>query len=213
MEYWFGTDKHGRDYWCQVWFAAVIRMALIVAVAESVLGTAISLGAGLCPQAGLLLHRAVQPYLTTSDHHPHDPDRAGFRRQLLDYGGLSVATHWLNMARRVSATWCLCTVTGSNLASRCLGTPLWRVLTKNILPYLVSVIILGMALSIPATISLDNSPTWGSALDSRTPSLGACRVTDGRLPDIPASAYFPSSDRVHHLDFVLYHGQRVLGCG
>ena len=32
-EFWFGTDNLGRDYWCQVWYAAQIsiKLALIVA--------------------------------------------------------------------------------------------------------------------------------------------------------------------------------------
>ena len=42
-EYWFGTDNLGRDYWCQVWYATQvsIRLALIVAVGESILGVII----------------------------------------------------------------------------------------------------------------------------------------------------------------------------
>ena len=44
-EYWFGTDNLGRDYWCQVWYATQvsIRLALIVAVGESILGVIIGL--------------------------------------------------------------------------------------------------------------------------------------------------------------------------
>ena len=40
-EYWFGTDNLGRDYWCQVWYATQvsIRLALIVAVGESILAS------------------------------------------------------------------------------------------------------------------------------------------------------------------------------
>ena len=38
-EYWFGTDNLGRDYWCQVWYAAQvsIRLALVVAVGDELL--------------------------------------------------------------------------------------------------------------------------------------------------------------------------------
>ena len=44
-EYWFGTDNIGRDYWCQVWFASQtsIKLALICAVGECVLGVIIGL--------------------------------------------------------------------------------------------------------------------------------------------------------------------------
>ena len=67
-------------------------------------------------------------------------------------------------------------------------------LTKNILPYLVSVIILGMALSIPATISLESTLSYlGIGLDSRTPSLGVL-LRDARLffLDYPYLLIFPA---------------------
>ena len=60
-----------------------------------------------------------------------------------------------------------------NLASRCLGTPMWRILVKNILPYLVSVVILRLALSIPGTIGMESTLSYlGLGLDVNTPSLG-----------------------------------------
>ena len=59
---------------------------------------------------------------------------------------------------------------GSDLASRCLGTPVWRILVKNIFPYLVSVIILRLALSIPYTIALESTLSYlGLGLDITTP--------------------------------------------
>ena len=42
-----------------------------------------------------------------------------------------------------------------NLASRTLGTPLWRIVTKNILPHLTSVIVTLVASEIPSYISLE----------------------------------------------------------
>ncbi len=35
-QFWFGTDNLGRDYWCQVWYAAQvsIKLALIVAIGD-----------------------------------------------------------------------------------------------------------------------------------------------------------------------------------
>ena len=42
-----------------------------------------------------------------------------------------------------------------NLASRCLGTPLWRIAVKNILPFMTSVIVTLAAAEIPAYISYE----------------------------------------------------------
>ncbi len=42
-----------------------------------------------------------------------------------------------------------------NLASRCLGTPIWRIATKNILPFMTSVIMTLAATEIPSYISYE----------------------------------------------------------
>ncbi|MBQ7416334.1 MAG: ABC transporter permease [Oscillospiraceae bacterium] len=42
-----------------------------------------------------------------------------------------------------------------NLASRCLGTPLWRIAVKNILPFMTSVIVTLAAAEIPSYISYE----------------------------------------------------------
>ena len=45
-DYWFGTDNLGRDYWCQVWYAAQIsiKLAIIVVLGECVIGVTVGLG-------------------------------------------------------------------------------------------------------------------------------------------------------------------------
>ena len=49
----------------------------------------------------------------------------------------------------------------------------WRILLKNIFPYLISVVILRLALSIPQTIALESTLSYlGLGLDVNTPSLG-----------------------------------------
>ena len=195
-EYWFGTDNIGRDYWCQVWFAAQtsIRMALIVAVGESVLGIVIGLVWGYV--------RKLDRFFTELYNLIYNIPIIIYMTLIALLVGRSfwimvvslVATQWLNMARRVRNMVFMYRDREYNLASRCLGTPLWRVLTKNILPYLVSVIILGMALSIPATISLESTLSYlGIGLDSRTPSLGVL-LRDARLffLDYPYLLIFPA---------------------
>ncbi len=80
---------------------------------------------------------------------------------------------WLTMARNVRNLVLMYRDREYNLASRCLGTPLGRILTKNILPYLISVIILRLSLSIPSTISLESTLSYlGLGLGDDTPSLG-----------------------------------------
>ena len=196
-EYWFGTDNLGRDYWCQVWYATQvsIRLALIVAVGESILGVIIGLIWGYVRS----LDRFFTELYNLIDNLPY----IIYMTLIALMVGQSfwimaismIAINWLSMARRVRNMVFMFRDREYNLASRCLGTPLWRVLTKNILPYLVSVIILRMALSIPGTINLESTLSYlGLGLGIDTPSLGLIlSKVRGFFLDYPYLLVFPAS--------------------
>ena len=196
-EYWFGTDNLGRDYWCQVWYATQvsIRLALIVAVGESILGVIIGLIWGYVRS----LDRFFTELYNLIDNVPYIIYMtliALVVGQSFTIMAVSmIAIGWLVMARRVRNMVFMFRDREYNLASRCLGTPLWRVLTKNILPYLVSVIILRMALSIPATINLESTLSYlGIGLGIETPSLGLIlSKVRGFFLDYPYLLVFPAS--------------------
>ncbi len=60
-----------------------------------------------------------------------------------------------------------------SLASRCLGTPIPRMITKNILPFLTSVIVTLLATELPRYISMEVFLSYiGVGLSAEVPSLG-----------------------------------------
>ena len=60
-----------------------------------------------------------------------------------------------------------------SLASRCLGTPITRMITKNILPFLTSVIVTLLAIELPAVINSEVYLSYlGLGLSATVPSLG-----------------------------------------
>ena len=60
-----------------------------------------------------------------------------------------------------------------SLASRCLGTPIPRIITKNILPFLTSVIVTLLATELPSYISMEVYLSYlGVGLSAAVPSLG-----------------------------------------
>lgn len=60
-----------------------------------------------------------------------------------------------------------------SLASRCLGTPITRVISKNILPFLTSVIVTMLATELPSYISSELFLSYiGIGLSASVPSLG-----------------------------------------
>lgn len=174
-EFWFGTDHQGRDYWCQVWFAAQvsIRLAMIVAVGECIIGVIMGCLWGYV--------RALDRPLTELYNIISNVPMVIYMTLVSLLVGPSfttmavamIATGWLRMARNVRNLVMMYRDREYNLASRCLGTPVWRVLAKNIVPYLVSVVILRLALSIPGTIAMETTLSYlGLGLDVNTPSLG-----------------------------------------
>jgi len=83
-----------------------------------------------------------------------------------------------------------------NLASKCLGTPDYRIIVKNLLPYLISVIMLRMSLAIPFAIGAEVFLTYiGLGLPISEPTLGNL-INEGRVlmmsPDLRYQLIFPS---------------------
>jgi len=89
-------------------------------------------------------------------------------------------TGWIGMARFVRNQVLIIRDRDYNIASRTLGTSLWRIMMRNLLPYLVSVIMLRMALSIPGAIGSEVFITYiGLGLPIEVCSLGNL-INEGR---------------------------------
>ena len=77
-----------------------------------------------------------------------------------------------------------------NLASRCLGTPTSRIIARNVLPYLVSVIMLRFALAVPGAIGTEVFLTYiGLGLPLTIPSLGNLINQGRQLMTVPTLRY------------------------
>ena len=174
-EFWFGTDNLGRDYWCQVWYATQtsVKLALLVAAGECVVGITIGCIWGYV--------RSLDRFITEVYNVINNIPMIIYMTLIALLVGQSftimaislIAFGWLRMARNVRNLVLMYRDREYNLASRCLGTPVWRVLVKNIFPYLISIVILRLALSIPQTIALESTLSYlGLGLDITTPSLG-----------------------------------------
>lgn len=174
-EYWFGTDNLGRDYWCQVWYASQtsIKLALLVGIGESIIGIIIGCVWGYVRQTDRFFTELynIMNNIPTIIYMTLVALLLGKSFKIM---ALSlIAVDWLYMARYVRNMVMIYRDREYNLASRCLGTSVMRILTKNILPYLVSVIILRLALSIPQTIAYESTLSYlGLGLGLDQPSLG-----------------------------------------
>lgn len=194
--YWFGTDNLGRDYWSQVWHATrtSILLAVSVSVGQILLGVVIGLVWGYVRK----LDRLFTEIYNLIDNIPTIIYMTLIAlmvgKSYLIMGTAIIAFGWLSTARNVRNLVFIYRDREYNLASRCLGTRLWRILTRNILPYLVSVIILRLALAIPGTIAYETTLAYLGLMDISTPSLGILlRNARSYFLDFPYLLVFPAA--------------------
>ena len=173
-EFWFGTNAIGQDYWAQVWYAtrASILLAVLVSIGQIALGVVIGLIWGYVRK----LDRFFTELYNLIDNIPTIIYMTLIAlmvgKSLLTMGIAMIGFGWLATARNVRNLVFMYRDREYNLASRCLGTKLHRVLFRNIFPYLVSVIILRLALAIPGTIAYETTLTYLGLMDIMMPSLG-----------------------------------------
>lgn len=198
-EFWFGTNSIGQDLWARVWAGTrtSLTIAIFVGIWEICFGTTIGALWGYVRELDSLLTElynvlnniptTIVLMLLTYIMRP------SFKTMII----AMCATGWLGMARFVRNQIIIIRDREYNLASRCLGTPTHRIITRNLLPYLVSVIIMRTALSIPGTIGWEVFLTYiGLGLPLDTPSLGNL-VNEGRQammsPSLRYQLIFPSA--------------------
>jgi len=180
--FWFGTNNIGQDLWARVWSGTRTSLAIgfIVAFFEALIGITVGVLWGYVRR----LDRILTEVYNVLDNIPNTIIlilisyilRPGF-------GTLVFAmclTCWLGMARFIRNQIVIIRDRDYNLASRCLGTGTARIIIKNLLPYLVSVIMLRLALSIPSAIGNEVFITYiGLGLPVDMPSLGNL-INEGR---------------------------------
>ncbi len=194
--YWFGTDNLGRDYWTQVWHAT--RTSIILAVSVSMGQISLGVLIGLLWGYVRRLDRSITELYNLIDNIPTiiylTLIALMVGKSYLIMGTAIILFGWLSTARNVRNLVFIYRDREYNLASRCLGTSLWRILTKNILPYLVSVIILRLALAIPGTIAYETTLAYLGLMDISTPSLGILlRNARSYFLDFPYLLIFPAA--------------------
>ena len=193
----FGTNNLGQDIWARIWSGTrtSLFIGFTVACVEAILGILMGVLWGYVRQLD---------FLFTELYNVFDNIPQTLLLILISYvlnPGISTIifalclTGWLGMARFIRNQIIIIRDRDYNLASRCLGTPTHRIIFKNLLPYLVSVITMRMALAIPSAIGNEVFVTYiGIGLPIEIPSLGNLIQAGRELMTIPAlryQLYFP----------------------
>ena len=192
QEFWLGTNEIGQDLWSRIWSGTrtSLFIGFSVAVVEAVLGILVGVLWGYVRKLD---------FFFTELYNVLDNIPQTLLLILISYvmhPGVSTIifalclTGWLGMARFIRNQIIIIRDRDYNLASRCLGTPTRRIIFKNLLPYLVSVITMRMALAIPSAIGNEVFVTYiGIGLPVDTPSLGNLINTGRKLMTVPILRY------------------------
>ncbi len=175
MPFIFGTNNTGQDLWSLVWSGTrtSLFIGFMVALVEAFVGILVGVLWGYVRQ----LDRIMTEIYNVVDNIPTTIVLILF--SYIMRPGISTLifamclTSWVGMARFIRNQIVIIRDRDYNLASRCLGTSTFRIISKNLLPYLVSVIMLRMALAIPYAIGSEVFITYiGLGLPVSLPSLG-----------------------------------------
>ena len=170
-----GTNSIGQDLWARIWSGTrtSLFIGFTVALVEAVVGIMVGVLWGYIRKLD---------FFFTELYNVMDNIPQTLLLILISYvlkPGVSTIifalclTGWLGMARFIRNQIIIIRDRDYNLASRCLGVSTGRIIFKNLLPYLVSVITMRMALAIPSAIGNEVFVTYiGIGLPLDTPSLG-----------------------------------------
>lgn len=153
-EHWFGTDTLGRDIWARAWYGCRNSILLALCIAAS------DVGIGMLAGALWGYNRKLDPIMIELYNIMTNIPSTVYLVLLAYIMNTSFLTLFISMASRgwiVEARFFrnrILSIRDSeyNIASVCLGTPMRRILTRNIIPHIISLIIMEAALCVPYSI-------------------------------------------------------------
>lgn len=197
-EFWFGTNSIGQDLWARIWSGT--RTSILIGFAVGLFEALVGITIGALWGYVRKLDAVITEIYNVWDNIPSTVVLIILtyimKPSIPTIIFAMCMTGWLQMARFVRNLILIIRDREYNLASRCLGTPASRIITKNLLPYLVSVIMLRMALAIPAAIGNEVFLSYiGMGLPIDIPSLGNL-INEGRSlmmdPNQRYQLFFPA---------------------
>lgn len=178
----FGTNNAGQDLWGMVWSGTrtSLFIGFVVALIEAAVGILVGVVWGYVRKADRVLTEIYNVINNIPTTIVLILIAYILRPGIFTLIFAMTLTGWVSMARFIRNQIVIIRDRDYNTASRCLGTGTLRIITRNLLPYLVSVIMLRMALAIPGAIGSEVFITYiGLGLPLSIPSLGNL-ITVGR---------------------------------
>ena len=189
-QYWFGTDSNGKSLFDGVWFGA--RNSILISIIATVINLAIGVIIGGIWGISKTVDRVMMEVYNIISNIPAlllvivltYSSGAGFWNLIF----AMTITGWVGIAYTIRVQIMRYRDLEYNLASRTLGTPTLKIVTKNIMPQLVSVIVTTTSQMLPSFISYEAFLSFfGLGLPVTVPSLG--RLISDYSQNVTTNAY------------------------
>ena len=189
-EYWFGTDSNGKSLFDGVWFGA--RNSILISIIATVINLIIGIIVGALWGISKAVDRVMMEVYNIISNIPSllivivltYSIGAGFWNLIF----AMTITGWVGIAYMIRIQIMRYRDLKYNLASRTLGTPTLKIIGKNIMPQLVSVIVTTTSQMLPNFISYEAFLSFfGLGLPVTVPSLG--RLISDYSQNVTTNAY------------------------
>ncbi|WP_148887377.1 oligopeptide ABC transporter permease OppC [Streptococcus sp. Marseille-P6264] len=189
-EHWFGTDSNGKSLFDGVWFGA--RNSILISIIATLINLIIGIIIGALWGISKSVDRIMIEVYNIISNIPSllivivltYSIGAGFWNLIF----AMTITGWVGIAYTIRIQILRYRDLEYNLASRTLGTPTLKIVTKNIMPQLVSVIVTTTSQMLPNFISYEAFLSFfGLGLPVTVPSLG--RLISDYSQNVTTNAY------------------------
>ena len=189
-QYWFGTDSNEKSLFDGVWFGA--RNSILISVIATVINLVIGIVIGGIWGISKTVDRIMMEVYNIISNIPSllivivltYSIGAGFWNLIF----AMTITGWVGIAYTIRIQIMRYRDLEYNLASRTLGTPTLKIIVKNIMPQLVSVIVTTASQLLPSFISYEAFLSFfGLGLHVTVPSLG--RLISDYSQNVTTNAY------------------------
>lgn len=189
-QYWFGTDANGQSLFDGVWYGA--RNSILISLIATVINLTIGVIVGGLWGVSKTFDKVMMEVYNVISNIPYlliiivmtYALGAGFWNLILAF----CITGWIGVAFSIRVQILRYRDLEYNLASRTLGTPTVKLVVKNLLPQLVSVIVTQASQSLPGYISSEAFLSYfGIGLPVTVPSLG--RLISKYAQNVTTNAY------------------------
>ena len=190
LEHLFGTDSVGRDQFNAVWSGT--RTSLFASFAATAVTTIIGVIVGMFWGFSKRLDVIMIEIYNVIANIPYTLVcmliMYTFGAGLVQLIFAMSCTTWISTAYFIRVQVMIIRDRDYNLASRCLGTPMSKMITHNILPYLISVIMTSISRDVPSFISSEVFLSYlGVGLGQSYASLG--RLVQDAVKYIQSAPY------------------------